>query len=66
MKLRITLKDPDGVSNSLREAARGDINVVAELEEQIKSYVEYAEYVTIEIDTVTNKARVIPVRELES
>ena len=70
MKIRITLKDPDGVSNSvdrcienLRGITDDDLERQREdIEDSIKGFVEYNEYVTIEIDTDTNTAIVIPVK----
>ncbi len=61
MILRITLKDPDGVWDALEEAFGDPIEMDPDAERYIKKYVRYKEYVTIEIDTVTGKARVVPV-----
>lgn len=74
MKMRITLKDPDGVSTSIEEAAKESVrkvtgidederndliqNRVEELEDLAAAWVKYGEYVTIEIDTETAKATV--------
>ena len=73
MKIQITLKDPDGVSWSVDEAVKieaskkndPDEGVIRErIVEQLRDWIEYEEYVTIEIDTKTNKARVVPVTEV--
>lgn len=66
MKLRITLKDPDGVYDSLddggfnpREFESSDND---EIRDVFEKYVEFQEYVTIEMDTVTGVATVVPLR----
>lgn len=75
MKFRVCLKDPDGVSDALREAAinsLGKINGLSEgehallmegreefLQNFIKRWVEYNEYLTVEFDTDTSTAKVI-------
>lgn len=77
MKIKITLKDPDGVYESLREAATNSITAL-ELEkgeredliesrherygEECKQWIEYGEYVTIEIDTDAGTATVCKVK----
>jgi len=76
MKFRITLKDPDGVDDSLMTAAQEAADapqglldstreairkrVYTELPEQIKKWVKWNEYVTIEIDTEAGTAVVCP------
>jgi O-succinylbenzoate synthase len=78
-KVRVTLKDPDGVYDSIREAAKESVAEIKGLGEDereslvearsstisdaIKAWVEHGEYVTVEFDTVTKKARVVPVKE---
>ena len=78
MKIQITLKDPDGVYESIKDAAEsstGDIeglendelDALAEtrretIEEQCNRWVKWGEYVTIEIDTEANTATVIPAK----
>lgn len=75
MKLRITLKDPDGISDSIVDAASKSIKQVTDLSDDemdelfdarhelyrgiIGKWVRYGEYVTIEIDTVANTAVVV-------
>ena len=77
MKLRITLKDPDGVDEALMQAAQNVADapeglldsireaiqkqVYTELSGQIEKWVKWEEYVTIEIDTVVGTAVVCPV-----
>ena len=77
MIFRITVKDPDGVANSMQEAARRsieDVNIDDEnerellidsrreqLDELASTWIEYEEYITIEIDTEANTAVVVPV-----
>lgn len=72
MKLKITLKDPDGVYESIKDAAfsttgdtekLGNSELEAEtrreqLEEQCKPWIKCGEYVTIEIDTDAGTATV--------
>ena len=77
MKIRITLKDPDGIYESMREAANESIAGVSglsgeEAEQLIEArrekihdacepWIEYGEYVTIEIDTEAGTAIVCKV-----
>ena len=77
MKIKITLKDPDGVYESIKDAADssagdaeglddGELEELAEsrrekLEQQCKPWIEYGEYVTIEIDTDEGTAKVLKV-----
>ena len=76
MKFKITLKDPDGVGNSIQEAIKNDLpndldeNEFEELTESRKNLVEeaaskwikYGEYITVEIDTAANTCVVVPVK----
>ena len=75
MKLRITLKDPDGVYDCIREAAESSINEVSglsdtdveqlvevrmkDLSKKCATWIEYSEYVSIEIDTDNGTAIVV-------
>lgn len=73
MKFQITLKDPDGVYEGIREAARASLPLGLEpdeLEELIdgrhkklsafsRPWIKYGEYVTIEFDTESNTAVVV-------
>lgn len=77
MKLKITLKDPDGVYDSIHEAAKAstagakgledsELDELQEtrrekLSEQCKPWIKYGEYVTIEIDTDAGTATVCKV-----
>ena len=78
MKIKITLKDPDGVWESIEEAAKANLASLTTIldkdevedvltrrreaiEERCKRWVQYGEYVTIEIDTDTNTATVCEV-----
>lgn len=67
-KIQITLKDPDGVYESLKDFAmdeddetiRGRLqDRVSELEDEVRRWVEYGEYVRIEIDLDEGTARVV-------
>jgi hypothetical protein len=81
MKFIITLKDPDGVANSISEKVfdfiernHGDLldpDTKAELygsttqyyEAALEPWIEYNEYITVEIDTFTGESRVIKPNE---
>ena len=79
MKIRITLKDPDGVYDSIKEATSESLlenKFIDEkereaaydlrkdrLDNMCSKFIEYGEYVTIEIDTDDGTAIVIPVKE---
>jgi len=63
MKFKITMKDPDGFANSIREAADGETENKDEAEqraEELKQYTKkwfkYEEYLTVEIDTESGAA----------
>jgi len=63
-KLRITLKGPDSVSQSLKDAGIDEDNIEnTEFGEVFDRFVKYAEYVTIELDSETGEATVVPVNE---
>lgn len=73
MKIRIILKDPDGVGDSIDEAARDSLPEGLSEEERdmlfdlrrekiaadCTPWLEYSEYVTIEIDTDAGTAVVV-------
>ncbi len=63
-KVRITFKSPDSVWDSLEEAGfpPNDLDEMPEVREPIEKFIEYMEYVTIEIDLDTSEAIVLPVR----
>jgi hypothetical protein len=76
MKFKIVMKAPDSIHASVEQAIRDslpdDYNAIedadgllderrAEFNERIKKWVEYGEYVTIEIDTDADTARVCEV-----
>lgn len=60
MKLRITFKDPDGVWQSLEDAKLDPNNLPKDVQETIGKFIEFKEYVTIEFDTDTKDAIVVP------
>ena len=72
MKFRITLKDPDGVSDAITEAVESlrppglsddeweDIKDERERKLVYSRFIGYGEYVTIEIDTEKDTAVVVP------
>ena len=75
MKVAITLKDPDGVYESIRDAVKLRLKSqtglsqferdaleeagIQDLEEKLRKWIEYNEYVTIEFDTDAQTARVL-------
>jgi hypothetical protein len=59
MKMRITLKDPDGFYEAIRsESSRLGIPEGVAWE-SIKPWVEFSEYVTLEFDLEEGSARVV-------
>ena len=74
MKFKIQMKDPDGVYDSVTEAANASSQSVSgisddereelaesrreELDEKIRKWFKYGEYLTVEIDTDKNTATV--------
>ena len=77
MKFTITMKDPDGVYESMRDAAEAQMvadgipekrrdalreAVSDELDELVRDWFEYGEYVNVEIDTEAKTATVLRVR----
>lgn len=60
-KFSITLKDPDyGVNDREKMNSRRLESLL------VDKFLEWNEYVTIEFDTVTKTARVVPVAEMKS
>ena len=80
MKIRIMLKDPDGIHEAVEDTIRESLKAHEELDNDEKAaimetrsektwailgkFIEYKEYITVEFDTDTNTARVVPVKEL--
>ena len=78
MKIKITFKDPDRVYEAIQEAAESEAKSIQgldthemalisdtkfkKLSEQCKPWIEYGEYVTIEIDTDAGTATVLKVK----
>lgn len=78
MKIKITLKDPDGFCDAIRDAARESVNAISgisedeaeeledsrheEISASLAKWVEYGEYVRIEFDTEAKTATVLPVK----
>lgn len=72
MKIRITLKDPDGVFDSIREASENSMDDcegldqmereeicekrAEQISEKCKKWIKFGEYVNIEIDTEAGTA----------
>lgn len=65
MKFRITLRDPDGISDAIYAVRRSqDIREDVDLEEArlfIRKWVKHSEYLTVEIDTEASTCIVLPV-----
>jgi len=79
MKVVITMKDPDGVYDSVRDAVKDDLRGVTsqlldegeagdliesrvdKVHDILSKWIEYQEYVRIEIDTETGTAKVLEV-----
>ena len=75
MKIKITLKDPDGVYEALNDAADKSLIEVSgitseerkslyglrreSISSDCKQWIKYGEYVTIEIDTDAKTAKVL-------
>ncbi len=59
MKIRITFKTPDAVFYALEEVA--DTEDLAPIKKAIDKFIKWDEQVTIEVDTETSTAIVIPV-----
>lgn len=74
MKIKVTLKDPDGVYESIRDAVRESLankdldddeidllieNRVEKVNDILKKWIEYGEYITIEFDTEEETAIVV-------
>jgi len=76
MKFRITFKDPDGVGDSISDAVNCSLEISGldedeqellrdprreKIENELKVWIEYGEYLTVEFDTEFGTATVIPV-----
>lgn len=77
-KFQVTFKDPDGPYDCIQEEARRQVNAIEGIDEDEKEdlissrvdkikevtgrWFQWGEYVTIEIDTETGTATVMPAR----
>jgi hypothetical protein len=74
MKFRVTFKDPDGFSQSVQDYAKSlfsELPLTDEekedcvykragvIDESLKKWVKYGEYITIEFDLVAKTAKVV-------
>ena len=74
MKFRVTFKDPDGFSQSVQDYAESLFSElpltdeekedcvykrVGVIDESLKKWVKYGEYITIEFDLVAKTAKVV-------
>jgi len=57
VKVRVTFKSPDAVFESLRDV---DEDKRAEVEAVASKFIEYEEYITVEIDTEAGTCVVVP------
>jgi hypothetical protein len=80
MLIRITFKDPDRVGDAIQESVIASVQGLTWLTQDEKDavidrrydnvrkateeFIEYQEYVTIEIDTDAGTARVVPVSDI--
>ena len=62
MKIRLTMKSPDVAYYGLQDAGIDPNEVPDDIQDALDKWVRYGEYVTIEIDTETGEAIVIPQR----
>lgn len=76
MKLKLTLKDPDGVFEMIREAAESQVEAMEglddnekesliesrqeKIDEKLSKWIQYSEYIFIEFDTELGTATVLP------
>jgi len=60
MKLLATFKSPDAIFYALKEAGIDPNERPVEVADVLDTFVEFDEYVTIEFDTETGRATVIP------
>ena len=61
MKVRLVLQDPDGVYESFKDAGMDMDTLEGPLQHLFKNFFLFGEVVTIELDTETRVATVIPV-----
>ena len=75
MKIRVTLKDPDGFYDCVKDAVKEEVDKIEGLDDdekeelvesrledtwdELEKWVSYKEYVTIEFDTKEGTARVL-------
>ena len=77
MKVRVTMKHPDCVSDAIQEAARASVSELelgdnerdllvesreADIESKLSRWIEYNEYIRIEFDLDAMTATVLPVK----
>lgn len=59
-KIRITMKDPDGVYDSMDDAGYDLDDLPSVVDGIVKKYFEFKEVVTIELDLETGEATLVP------
>lgn len=76
MKVKLFLKDPDGVWESVKDAVQETLpeglsedeaeallkSRMEDTHQKLKKWMEWKEYVTVEVDTDTGEAHVLPVK----
>lgn len=60
-KIRINLKDPDGVYDSIESAGYDMNDLPSKVDDVLRKFIEYKEYLSVEIDIETGEARVLKV-----
>lgn len=60
MKFRITFKDPDGVWSCLKDAGIDPNEIEQDVEDTLRKFILYREVITVEFDTESKTAEVIP------
>jgi len=68
MRIKITFKTPDAVDYVLNsrvcmENPEKSVELMEEAMNTINQFVKYGEVISVEFDTETNTARVIPIKE---
>lgn len=63
MKFKITFKDPDGVFESLKDIGITQGEEPPEVAFELSKFLTWGECITVEFDTETGEARVVPKTE---
>lgn len=76
MKIKITIKDPDGIYGAIHDAVRDEVQAIGGLDaterldlidsrqeqvkESLKHWIAYSQYIELEFDTEAKTATVLP------